>query len=156
MHLKNDVPWEFSSFPNFHTVIRALKILQQSFLQHSFWYAKFRNRIFMNFNFKGTFLFFTKGHNIPEWIFLFLVRWCYMTLKEKYYALKTFSLIFEDDEKKRESSFTGYFPSHSFSMSDLFWMMDWLSRWSISFLREGHWRTVLYTMERASCMLKKC
>ena len=104
MHLKNDVPWEFSSFPNFHTVIRALKILQQSFWQNSFGYVKFRNRIFMNFNFKGTFLFFTKGHNIPEWIFLFLVRWCYMTLKEKYYALKTFSLIFEDDEKKEKAA----------------------------------------------------
>ena len=138
----------------------------QVFLTFIQWYVhwKFYSKVFCNTHFeiesswisisKG--LFFTKGHNIPEWIFLFLVRWCYMTLKGKYYALKTFSLIFEDDEKKRESSFTGYFPSHSFSMSDLFWMMDWLSRWSISFLREGHWRTVLYTMERASCMLKKC
>ena len=136
MHLKNDVPWEFSSFPNFHTVIRALKILQQSFLQHSFWYAKFRNRIFMNFNFKGTFLFFTKGHNIPEWIFLFLVRWCYMTLKEKYYALKTFSLIFEDDEKKKRKQLHWLF---SFSFFQYVWpflndglafsMIDFIPAW---------------------------
>ena len=134
LHQKRGVPWEFSSFAKLPVALKILRMKTFLFLQHSSFCIEIR----MSWISKRTSPFIQKGHVLNEGLFFLLSLRCYFGLEdlEPYYALK--HLFFR---REKESC------SYSFSMSDLFWMMDWLSRWSISFLREGHWRTHAVSIE---------